>query len=87
MQKSLRDKAAQAARQYGFSSVQEVTRVLLKRFVEHGIDISFSEPVVKLSKSDDFVYDLEQASVADYFLFEEGEPSAEELDYYHSFVQ
>lgn len=50
MKKELRDQAEIAAKNNGFSSLQEVMRVFLLQFVENKIDVGFVEPPVQLSK-------------------------------------
>lgn len=46
----LRNEAEKAAQAAGFSSIQEVVRVFLKKFSQQAIEVNFSEPDVKLSK-------------------------------------
>lgn len=49
--KSLRDEAVIAAREQGFSSLQEIVRVMLAKLASKQLAISITEePVVRLSK-------------------------------------
>lgn len=49
--KQLKDDAEKAAFDQGFSSLQEVLRVFMKKFANNNIDVSFKEEeFVKLSK-------------------------------------
>jgi antitoxin component of RelBE/YafQ-DinJ toxin-antitoxin module len=51
MSKQLKDDAEKAAFDQGFSSLQEVLRVFMKKFANNNIDFSFKEEeFVKLSK-------------------------------------
>jgi len=49
--KSLRGQAEAMALNYGFSSLQEVIRVFMKKLATGAIDISFQEVVVLSSKA------------------------------------
>ena len=49
--KSLRGQAEAAALDYGFSSLQEVIRVFMKKLAKGAIDISFQEVVILSSKA------------------------------------
>lgn len=49
--KELKDDAEKAAFDQGFSSLQEVLRVFMKKFANNNIDVSFKEEeTIKLSK-------------------------------------
>jgi hypothetical protein len=51
MSKQLKDDAEKAAFDQGFSSLQEVLRVFMKKFANNNIDFSFKEEeFIKLSK-------------------------------------
>ena len=50
MDKKLRDSAAIAAKNYGFSSLQELARFLFNKVANKGLSITIQEPVVRLSK-------------------------------------
>lgn len=51
MSKQLKDDAEKAAYDQGFSSLQEVLRVFMKKFASNSIDVSFKEEeFIKLSK-------------------------------------
>lgn len=49
MPKSIRNQAALVASEYGFSSLQEVIRLLLNKFAKRHLVVSIEEPVIKLS--------------------------------------
>lgn len=49
IKKTLRDKAAKAASDAGFSSLQEVIRVLLVQLTDRKLKLTFEHPPVKLS--------------------------------------
>lgn len=55
--KELKDSAEKAALDYGFSSLQEVLRVFMKKFADRRINLSFEEKVVYLSKKAEKRYD------------------------------
>ncbi|OGK60215.1 hypothetical protein A3I56_00100 [Candidatus Roizmanbacteria bacterium RIFCSPLOWO2_02_FULL_43_10] len=48
---TLRDRAEQAAKAAGFSSVQEVVRVFLNKFSRQAIEVGFYEKEMQLSKA------------------------------------
>ena len=54
--KRVRDSATKAAREQGFSSLQEVVRVFLSKFADRCIDVSFTPPAVQLSEKNDKRY-------------------------------
>jgi antitoxin component of RelBE/YafQ-DinJ toxin-antitoxin module len=51
MSKSLRNEATEVARDYGFSSLQEIIRVILVKLASKQLAIRVEEPAVKLSKA------------------------------------
>ncbi len=57
MDKSLRNSAAQVAQEYGFSSLQEVIRVLLSKLAKRQLSVSVEQfPTVKLSAKNEKRY-------------------------------
>lgn len=66
--KSLRDQAALAASDFGFSSIQESIRVFLKQLASKKLTISFAPKAVQLSpkaaaRYDKMVEDIESGKV------------------------
>lgn len=63
VKKSLRDQAALAAQDLGFSSLQETVRVFLAKLANGKVDIGFREPTVLSPKAaaryDKMVADIE----------------------------
>jgi len=57
MQQQLRTRATKVARSHGFSSVQEMIRVFLKKMINKQIDIYFEPPAVRLSAKNARRYD------------------------------
>jgi antitoxin component of RelBE/YafQ-DinJ toxin-antitoxin module len=57
MDKKIRDAAAAVAGEYGFSSLQEVIRVLAAKLAKRELNVSVEQfPVVKLSKKNEKRY-------------------------------
>lgn len=54
---SLRNRASKKATLQGFSSLQEVLRVFINKFVKNEIQFNFTEPVIYLSEKNDKRYD------------------------------
>lgn len=54
--KALRSEATAAAKEYGFSSLQEIVRVLLSKLAKRDLVVHIEEPVVKLSKKNERRY-------------------------------
>ena len=63
--KRVRDNATKAAREQGFSSLQEVVRVFLSKFADRCIDVSFTPPAVQLSEKNAKRYDRMVQDVLD----------------------
>ncbi len=68
MNKDLRDKAARAAQEQGFSSLQEVVRVLVNKFARGRLAVTVEEPVTQLSakaakRYDKMIADMESGKV------------------------
>ncbi|MCL5784442.1 MAG: hypothetical protein M1142_03755 [Patescibacteria group bacterium] len=54
--KDLKNSAEAAAQDYGFSSLQEILRVFMKKLADRKIDLSFQEDVTYLSPQSDKRY-------------------------------
>ena len=54
--KRVRDSATKAAREQGFSSLQEVVRGFLSKLADRCIDVSVTSPAVQLSEKNDKRY-------------------------------
>ncbi len=73
--KKLRDKAKKAAVKQGFSSLQELVRVLIGQVAEEGIVVGFTGPTIRLSAKNAARYDKMIADV---------ESGKEKLKTFHS---
>lgn len=56
MSKSLKNSAQEVANEYGFSSLQDLLRVILTKLSKRELVISIQEPTVVLSKKNDLRY-------------------------------
>lgn len=56
MSKALKKAALEAANEYGFSSLQDLMRVILTKLSKRELVVSIQEPAVKLSKKNEARY-------------------------------
>ena len=56
MSKSLKNSAQEVANEYGFSSLQDLLRVILTKLSKRELVISIQEPTTLLSKKNDLRY-------------------------------
>ena len=56
VRKSVREQATKAATEQGLSSLQEAVRIFLHQLATHQVEMTFSEPAVRLSAKNERRY-------------------------------